>query len=284
MPVALITCREKPEPDPDEPLLLAALLARGVDAAMHAWDGDGPPPAGALLVLRSAWNYHLDPPRFLGWLSAVAARCTLCNARDVVRWNLHKRYLIELAGRNLPVVPTVFVDRGARVSFAAIARANGWQRAVVKPAVSAASFRTRSFAAGDAAAQPFLDQLLAERDVMIQRYQASVERGGERALVWIAGEWTHAVRKAARFDGGDEQVSAAEPLAPGERELGDRALAALAGMARQLLYARLDLIEGDDGAPLVSELELIEPSLFLLQHPPALERFAAAIAARALAR
>ncbi|MFN9969178.1 MAG: hypothetical protein ACK58T_04695, partial [Phycisphaerae bacterium] len=35
----------------------------------------------------------------------------------------------------------------------------------------------------------------------------AVEGHGERALVWIDGEFTHAVRKSPRFAGNDEQVS-----------------------------------------------------------------------------
>lgn len=275
MRIALITCRRRPEPDPDQPLLLQALRRRGGKVAMHAWDGSGSLRGFDLGVLRSCWNYHRQPQRFVDWLIGAEAATRLRNPAPVVRGNLHKRYLEGLAARGLPIVPTVFVDRGAPVSFAAVLQQQGWTRAVVKPAISAASFRTRSFAIGEsAAAQRFLAALLRDRDAMIQRYMPSVDAGGEQACVWIDGEWTHAVNKAPRFHGGLEQVSAALPVDAATRRLGDAALDAL---APQLMYARLDLIPDDDGTPLVSELELIEPSLFLLQHPPALERLAAAI-------
>lgn len=276
MRVALITCRQLPEPDPDQQLLLDALQQRGVDAVMHAWDGDGALDGCDLAVLRSAWNYHLEPQRFLDWLAGAEAATRILNPPAVLLWNLHKRYLQELAEQGLPVVPTVFVERGSATSFAAVLQQQGWSRAVIKPSISAASFRTRAFAAGEARqAQAFLDELVVDRDAMIQRYLPSVERGGEKAMVWIDGEWTHAVRKAPRFHGADEQVSGAVAIDAGERAFGDRALAQVGS---GLLYARLDLIAGDDGEPLISELELLEPSLFLLQHPPALARLAAAIA------
>ena len=52
------------------------------------------------------------------------------------------------------------------------------------------------------------------------------------------------------------------------------------GGADRLLYARVDLIPGPDGEPMLIELELTEPSLFLRQSPGAAERLAEAIIAR----
>lgn len=282
MRVALITCRHLPEPDPDQELLLAALRQRGVSAAMHAWDDAGGLDGFDLAVLRSCWNYHLQPQRFCDWLAVAEAATRLLNPPPVLRWNLHKRYLRQLAARGLPVVPTVFAERGSEPSFAAILDDQGWPRAVIKPCVSAASFRTRVFARAEAErAQAFLAELLGERDAMIQRYLPSVEQAGEKALVWIGGAWTHGVHKQPRFQGQEESVSPAVPLDERERSLGDRVLAEVAEVGDGLLYARLDLIRGDDGRPLISELELLEPSLFLLQHRPALQRLADAIVTRA---
>ena len=112
---------------------------------------------------------------------------------------------------------------------------------------------------------------------MVQRYMPSVEDEGERALVWIDGRFTHAVRKAPRFDGQDESVSEALELAPDELAFGERVMAQVQG---DVLYARVDVMHAADGGLLLSELELIEPSLFLLQSPSALDRLVRAILAR----
>ncbi len=45
-----------------------------------------------------------------------------------------------------------------------------------------------------------------------------------------------------------------------------------------LLYARVDLIDDTQGNPVVLELELVEPSVFLVTCPSAATRFAEAIA------
>ncbi|MEY3464694.1 MAG: hypothetical protein RL603_292, partial [Pseudomonadota bacterium] len=153
------------------------------------------------------------------------------------------------------------------------------------PAVGAGSFDThRVRDAATPEAQALFARLVGERESLVQPYLDSVDDHGERALVWIDGEFTHAVRKTPRFAADDEQVSPALPLAAAERALGEHALEValrLAGVtAEDLLYARVDVAPDATGRPVLMELELVEPSLFLLQSPQALQRFVAAIAAR----
>jgi hypothetical protein len=272
----LATCRRLPEPDPDELPLLGALAARGVVARMAAWDDpdedwDAPAPT----IIRSTWNYIHALPAFLAWSERARP---LWNPPAVVRWNAHKSYLADLAAAGHPVVPTSFHARGETVDLGAVVAERGFGAIVVKPTVSAGSFGTRRFAAGELAqAQAHLDRLLEQRDAMVQAYVSSVEGYGERAVVWIDGETTHAVRKSPRFDGDDEATSGPLAVAPDERALAEAVLARRAG---ELLYGRVDLARDGDGRPLIMELELIEPSLFLAAHPPALARFSDALARR----
>jgi hypothetical protein len=284
--VAIATCRVKPEPDPDEAPLLEALRARGAAAELLAWDDPAAPDPRAfdLIVLRSTWNYPQDPGGFHSWCERAAAAARLRNPLPALRWNLHKRYLLDLQARGVPVVPTVLLARGADADLLAVAAERGWDDVVVKPAIGAASVGTRRFrlreGSGPGEGRAFLAATLCERDALVQPYLREVEESGERAQVWIAGEHTHCVRKEPRFAGQDERVSAA--LAPGaeERAFVARALAALPQDARRdLLYARADLIRLAGGGLVLGELELLEPSLFLVQHPPALTRLADAIAA-----
>ncbi|RMH28401.1 MAG: hypothetical protein D6693_03875 [Planctomycetota bacterium] len=269
--VAVLTCRRLPEPDPDHEPLLESLRHAGADACPLAWDdGSADPAAFDVCVLRSTWTYHLDPDRFLAFCARCDAESILLNPLGVVRGNIHKRYLRALERRGVPVIPTEFVPRGADADLAAISRRRGWDRVVVKPAISAASWRTRVFSRADTdVGQAFLSELLRDRDAMVQRFMPEVGRSGERSIVWIAGEPTHAVRKAPRLAGEDERVSGALRVSDEEVRI---SRAALGGVERECLYARVDLIRDDAGGPLVSELELIEPSLFLIQHPPALAR------------
>lgn len=284
--IALITCRELPEPDPDQDLLLDTLRAAGLQADMLAWDDAADDPGRFdLCVLRSCWNYYERPEEFLAWIADTAEATRLLNPEPVVRWNLHKRYLDHLASRGIPTVPTAWCDRGRPADLGALMQANGWDDVIVKPAVSASSWRTRRFGAGDlAAGRAFLADLVSERDAMVQPWLSGIETEGERSVVWIAGRVTHAVTKQLRLAGADERLADSPPLSAQERDLAERAIAAVEAPAANLLYGRLDLLPDGQGGLLVSELELMEPSLYLRESPEALGRFVGAIADHAALR
>ena len=253
-----------PEPDPDQPLLEAALAQRGLRAATLAWDDPKVDWSSArLVVMRSTWNYPHRPQEFLDWVDQTARAAALRNPPPVVHANIHKSYLLELERRGVPVVPTRLLPRGSAATLRAVA--GEWQTVVVKPAVSAASLDTLRVEQDDAEGEAHLRRLLATRDVLVQPYLRSVEGVGERALVSVDGALTHAVRKHPRFAAEEESVSAALPIDDDERRVAE---AALSSVEERLLYARVDVARGPDGRPLVMELELIEPSLFLMQHPP----------------
>ena len=277
--VAIVTCVSLPEPDPDQDLLLAALATAGVDAHLVPWDDPDVRWADfQLAVLRSTWNYIQDLPAFLAWIQHTSKLTQLLNPAEVVLANSHKHYLIELANRGLPVVPTSYWPKGADVSLAAVMAEQGWDDVVVKPAVGAGSYLTERFDVATAAAgQQFWSRAIAEREMLVQPYLPSVAEYGERCLIWIAGEFTHAVRKNPRLGDAEESVSDALTMSSDELRVAEQALAAV---AHELLYGRVDLIRDSADEPLIAEIELIEPSLFLQQSPAALARLVAAISAR----
>jgi glutathione synthase/RimK-type ligase-like ATP-grasp enzyme len=279
MELRIATCRPLPEADPDEELLLAALAQRGVQARMVDWrDGEERWDAAVPTVMRSTWDYHHHAAEFLEWLDRAARTAPLWNPPRIARWNMHKSYLLDLDRRGCAIVPTELVARGARRPLADVLDARGWTDAVLKPAVGAASHgalrvRRDEVASGEA----HLHDLCSRGDVLVQGYMPAVETSGERAIVWVDGELTHAVRKTPRFSGQEERVSSAVAIAPDERNLARRALEPF---ARELLYARVDVVRDEDGVPRIMELELIEPSLFLAQYPPALERLVQGLSSR----
>ncbi len=284
--VALVTCQEMPEPDVDEPLLVAALNAAGVEPVVIAWnDPTFDWSSVAIAVLRSCWDYHRPEQRtaFDAWLTSVSATVPLLNPAHVVRWNQHKTYLLELETAGIAIVPTRLVPRSAPW-----AHPQEWQRIVVKPAVSAGSRDTHVLPAIQSADQlpPAVSKLLATEDVLVQQYASSVDGHGERCLIWIDNELCHAIRKQPRFSGDDEHVSAsAVSISAAEAAFADQVLDAAAACGRfdrsDLAYARVDLTLDADGSPMLMELELIEPSLFLKQSAATLDRCVHAIASHA---
>lgn len=279
MTVAIVTCAEMPEPDVDEDLLMGALSEAGIPAELVAWDDLAIDwSAYRLTVIRSPWNYIEHLADFTEWAIHAGTVSTLFNPVEVVQWNTHKGYLRELAKQGVPVVPTAWLGVGEELDLADLMADRGWHDVVAKPVVGAGSFLTDRVAEPQSqAAQDFWARLCENGEVMVQPYMASVEEYGERSIIWIDGEFTHAIRKSPRLGDAQENVSEALGIADDELAL---ATEVIADIPHELLYARIDLIRDERGEPLLAELELVEPSLFLRQYPLALERLVAGIGAR----
>lgn len=281
MRFALLTCDPLPEHDPDEAPLLDALRGRGHEADPMVWDNPAADfTACDAIVLRATWDYAHKADAFRAWLDRPDVAARLLNPPGAVRWNLDKRYLLELASRGIPIVPTAIVDRGDPAGVAACARSRGWDDIVVKPVVSAGSVNTARFT-GDAIHDPgsgadlYVRTWRTDAPAMVQPYLRSVEGGSageaERAIVWIDGEVSHVIEKSRRFAGDAEAVSACPAVADADRDLADRVVAAC---GHAPLYARVDVMQVDSGETVLSELELIEPSMYFSLAPGSVDRFA----------
>jgi glutathione synthase/RimK-type ligase-like ATP-grasp enzyme len=271
----MATCAAMPALHDDDILLLTALRERGADAHPVVWDDAGVDWAGFdLVVVRNTWDYVARLGQFLAWAAAVPR---LANPVEVLRWNTDKRYLRVLSDAGVPVVPTSWVHPGE--SYAPPDHEH-----VVKPVVSAGGRDTARYAAGEDSSG-HVARLLAEgRVVMVQPYQAAVDTEGETSLLFVDGSYSHAARKDAVLAPGaghpdDVAISSREPT-PAQREVARAALAAVP-LPGPLLYARVDLLPGDDGSPVLVELELTEPSMFLDTDAGAGGRLAGAILRRA---
>jgi glutathione synthase/RimK-type ligase-like ATP-grasp enzyme len=279
--VALATCAALPAGDEDAPLLTAALSERGVAAASAVWDDDAVDwRRFDLVVPRSTWDYAERRDAFLAWASRLPR---VENPVDVLRWNSDKRYLGELAASGVPLVPTSVLAPGD--PFAAPAAPF-----VVKPAVSAGARGAAAYAPGDEhRAAAHVSALHAEgRSALVQPFFEAIHREGETGLVYLGGSYSHAFGKAGILEPGRPPTGGlyapetidARTASPDERAVAEAALAAAPFAASELLYARVDVVPGPGGEPVVLELELTEPSLYLAYEPGAAARFADAITAR----
>ncbi|MBA2640569.1 MAG: hypothetical protein H0U77_11430, partial [Nocardioidaceae bacterium] len=268
--VLLATCAEVPDGDDDERLGAAAMRALGVEVGFGVWDDPSVDwSAPDLVVVRSTWDYARRHDAFLAWADSVPR---LANPAEVIAWNTDKRYLADLASAGVPVVPTSWYEPGDTPPTPDGA-------VVVKPTISAGARDTRRHD-DPGAATAHVDELLATgRSVMVQPYMAQVDALGETGIVFVAGAFSHAFRKSALLGAGTDATSAlfaAEDITPQratarQRAAAEQVLDAVGGTAARgnLLYARVDLVPGDDGTPLLLELELTEPSLFLGAEPGA---------------
>jgi glutathione synthase/RimK-type ligase-like ATP-grasp enzyme len=280
---AFATYADLPRLDPDDRLAADACAPLGIDVVAAVWDDPAVDWSRFdACVVRSTWDYPLRAAAFAAWIDRLEGATTVWNAPATLRWNMHKGYMRELAARGVPIVPTEIVERRTPLDLDAFLRDRAWPDAIVKPAHGAATFgvyRVEASSASVALAQRHVDELLAGVDVLVQPFLRSVTEYRERALVFIDGVYSHAATKEpfqpleAAGQAGERLVTAT----PEEIALARRALAAVPG---DNLYARVDLVRDDSGAPVVIEVELIEPSLFLAMHPPAADRLATALARR----
>ena len=269
MKIAFVTNPRHPEIEDDDRPLAEALARRGAVVLTASWDDpDFAWDKVDLALLRSPWDYHRRYQEFLGWLARAEAATRVVNDPVVVRWNIDKRYLHELAGKGVLTVPTAFVARGETASLRDLCSARGWETAVLKPSVSADSWETiRVNRAQYEEGQAYLDRHRAEREIMVQPFVKDVEEGGEHSLMFFGGVYSHAVRKNSAFLGGRHVGPEGLPSDPGRDGIEmARGILATAGVP-EIPYARVDIARDETGAPLLLELELFEPTLFFLEKP-----------------
>ena len=276
--IALVTCRPGPDvsEDRDLPGLVRALGEAGAEASAEVWDDGEVDWSGFdLVVIRSTWDYSWRSAEFTAWAERCGTLTRLANPADVVRWNTDKRYLGDLAGAGVPVVPTAYLAPGETVELPVA------HEYVVKPTSGAgARFAARYTPDEHDTAVRHLRRMHAEGfTAMVQPYARSIDTVGERALQFFGGSLLHVSRKGPVLAPGTpyDQRKVAHPGLTDwtptlvEAAVARKALAAVPG-ASELLYARVDLVDGEDGRSRVMELELVEPNLFLWLHPESVPR------------
>jgi glutathione synthase/RimK-type ligase-like ATP-grasp enzyme len=250
------------------------LRAAGLKVERRGWT-EASDLAGFDLVLPLlVWGYPFASRQ---WLEAIARweeqGVRLHNPTSVLRWNADKAYLGRLAECGAPVIPTLYANQVDEAALREAAERLGAERLVAKPRISSTAWQTVRWSPGERLEGG------PEGAAMIQPYLDRIEASGEVSLIYLGGRFSHAIRKVPQpgdfrvqpeFDG---IISRIEPELE-ERKAAERILEAV---EEDLLYARVDLVRGPGGEPLLIELELIEPDLYLDYDPEAGARFASAV-------
>ena len=278
-----------PELHDDWPLVHAALAEVGIDSVPVVWsDPSADWSSFDLVVASGAWDNIHHPDEFLGWVGArERAGTPTVNSPATLRWNLDKRYLRVLEAAGVPIVPTEWLEPGTD-AIPDVALPDG--EVVVKPSISGGGHRTARYGPeAHASARAHARDLVASgRTAMIQPYQASVDDLGELGLVFLGGEYSHAIHKDPMIRRGagprdhliDNQVVRAATASDVQIDLGRRAVAVAEDLLGPTTYARVDIVERTDGQQALLELELLDPVLFFPEHPSAAARYAAVLSSR----
>jgi glutathione synthase/RimK-type ligase-like ATP-grasp enzyme len=274
--------------------LLQELARQGVAAEAAVWTDPAVDWSRYdLIVMRCPWDYSLRLAEFLEWLGSLEPDRVL-NPPGLIRWNLDKRYLLDLEAHGVPIVPTKIASSLAEVRIAAETIGG---RIVIKPNVGAGSFGAHLTSADDPKLDSYAAELLdAGKLVLVEPEIPEITAGGERGLLFFDGEYSHTITKGRILgeDGGyhggeyNEDISAVTPT-DAEVEVAaqcSRAIAAIAtergfsvGEGATPLYARYDIVTGASG-PMVIEAELLEPSYFVATAAGSVERVVGAMVRR----
>jgi hypothetical protein len=294
--IALVTTDvpELLEHEHDLEPLLAELARQGAVATAPVWhDANVDWSAYDLIVMRSPWDYSLRTAEFLAWLDALPAG-RVHNPPELIRWNLDKRYLLDLEALGVPIIPTTLA---ASVTEALQAAEQIGGRVVIKPNIAAGSWGAHLTSAQDPHFSEYAAEVLdSGKLVLVEPEVVQITDGGERGLLFFDGRYSHTISKGRILgdDGGylggeyTEEIGSATAT-DAEIDVAGRCSRAIAnigvergwgsGASTTPLYARYDIVTGDEG-PMVIEAELFEPSYFLETSPGSVERAVGAIIAR----
>lgn len=274
-----VTYSDLPELDPDDRLALDVLIAQGFKCTNADWRDTGFDWSNAgRCVLRSTWDYHLHYSQFLAFCKSLDNR--LVNNFSLVEWNSDKAYLLELEQKKIAIVPSIMALKGEPLEELPPCE---WQTVVVKPTIGLATYGVKKFSLPRQIDEyrVHMRDLCQKHAVLIQKFMPEVMEYGERSLMYFNGEYSHAVRKspfqALAHAGGAGETSA--KASNEEVAFGHKVLNTLESTP---VYARVDIVPEGNGKPLLMELELVEPSLFLGFESGAAERFAEALKSEVL--
>ena len=242
--------------------IVPALAALGVGCELRRWrEADAIAGDYAAVLPLLCWDYWEQRDAFLATLERSAERTRVLNAPGLLRWNTDKAYLAELGAKGAPIIETVIAERVSEGVVREAFETLGAERLVIKPQIGAGAWRQVSVRKGEAL--PEASEMPPGR-AMIQPFLKAVETEGEISMLYFGGRFSHALRKTPKA--GDYRIQSLY----GGREVEFAPDAGMIGLAADVLammdeaplYARVDLLRGNDGAWRLIEVEMVEPYLY----------------------
>jgi len=289
--ITLLTCRAYYKPDIVTPyiqnilleqeLLKSAFEAQGLKVDITYWDNPTYEWQETKSVLfRTIWDYFERFDEFWEWLEQVKTKTRLINSYELIKWNIDKHYLKDLSSWGIETVPTYFADKGCNMKLHEIAKRNQWKDLVIKPAISASAFKTYKILANEIQAnEKLFNSLVQERNMLVQPYFETITQLGEASLMVLDGKFTHAILKKAQpgdFRVQDDFGGTVHNYIPTKAEI-NFAEEVFKTCKTKPVYGRVDIVWDNDKNFYLSELEIIEPELWIRNYPKCAERIAEAV-------
>ena len=289
--ITLLTCRAYYKPDNVTPyiqnilleqeLLKSAFEGQGLKVDITYWDNPSYEWHQTKSVLfRTVWDYFERFDEFWEWLEQVKTKTRLINSYELIKWNIDKHYLKDLSSWGIETVPTYFADKGCNMKLHEIAKRNQWKDLVIKPAISASAFKTYKILANEIQAnEKLFNSLVQERNMLVQPYFETITQLGEASLMVFDGKFTHAILKKAQpgdFRVQDDFGGTVHNYIPTKAEI-NFAEKVFETCKTKPVYGRVDIVWDNDKNFYLSELEIIEPELWIRNYPKCAERIAEAV-------
>ncbi len=278
-----------PEPDhwyirnilDEERMIRDALESRGLNVWRTNWDNpDYDWSQTRYIMFRSTWDYFERFPEFSLWLKEVNTQTGMINPYSIIEWNMDKHYLQDLKDQGINIPPTLFIEKGDKRSLAEIAGGAGWTDMILKPAVSGAARHTYRFDSGTITShEEIFKELITTESMLLQEFQDNVLRKGEVAHMLFGGTYSHSVLKKAKegdFRVQDDFGGSVSDYSPAEHEIcfAEKVISTCDPVP---VYGRVDVIRDNKDELCVSELELIEPELWIRKRPESADCLADAV-------
>ena len=289
--ITLLTCRAYYKPDNVTPyiqnilleqeLLKSAFEAQGLKVDITYWDNPSYEWQKTRSILfRTIWDYFERFDEFWEWVEQVKTKTTLINSYELIKWNIDKHYLRDLKNNDIQVVPTYFADKGNNISLQEIANLNDWKHIVIKPAISASAFNTYKITNDEIEQKEQLfHELLQTHDMLVQPFFPTISELGEASLMVFGGKFTHAILKKAKagdFRVQDDFGGTVHDYNPTQEEIkfAEKVFQSCTSLP---IYGRVDIVWDSNKHIYLSELEIIEPELWIRNRPESANKIAEAV-------
>ena len=265
----------------EDDLVRKALESKGLKVTRLSWDDPDFDWSDTKSVLfRSTWDYFDRFEEFSTWLDRVSRVTRLINSEKLIRWNMDKHYFLEIAEKGTQIIPTRYIEKDERIKLTDLIEETGWNKAILKPCISGGARHTYRLNPANAGAhQKQFEKLIKEEAFMLQPFIDSIVEQGELSVMVINGKFTHSVLKKAKpgdFSVQDDWGGTLHAYKPAADEI-HFAENAVKNCPEKPAYARVDIAKGENGEPLLVELELIEPELWFRRNPEAAKELAEAV-------
>ena len=233
-----------------------------------------------MVLFRTTWDYFDRFDEFFNWLTIVKTKTRLINSYNLIHWNIDKHYLADLKMKDIPIVDTYFIEKGEQRTLANILKECDWEDTILKPAIAGAARHTYKLNNSNIEDhESIFQQLIKSEALLLQPFQKSILTKGEVSLMAFGGKFSHAILKIAKpgdFRVQDDFGGSVHNYKANKKEIAfcEKVIQACPELP---IYARVDAMWDDNDELCVSEVEMIEPELWMRNYEPAAMAFAKAL-------